>query len=193
MSTSEKEKMLSGLTYNAMDPLLLQERRECRMKLIEFNKLICPFSENDSTIYKQSLIRLLPNAHSSAFIEPSFKCDYGDNIYIAEDFYANFDCVFLDVCKITIGKHVKFGPGVHIYTATHPLNAEERRSVESGLPVIIEDDCWLGGRVTVMPGVTIGARSVIAAGAVVTKDVPCDSLVIGVPGVVKRKIDQTSF
>lgn len=122
----------------------------------------------------------------NCIIEPPFRCDFGFNVELGDSFYANFDCVFLDCNKIEIGNHVFFGPGVHLYTATHPLDARTRRELESAHPIRIGDDVWIGGRAIVLPGVEIGDGSVIGAGSVVTRSIPPYSLAVGNPCRVIR-------
>lgn len=123
-------------------------------------------------------------------MEPAFRCDYGYNIHVGDHFYANFDCVILDVCEVRIGDHCFMAPGVHIYTATHPIRPFERNSeVEFGKPVKIGHNVWLGGRAIVNPGVTIGDNVVVASGAVVTKDVPNNVVVGGNPAKIMKTID----
>lgn len=123
-------------------------------------------------------------------LNPPFRCDYGYNIFVGENFYANFDCVILDVCEVKIGRDCMLAPGVHIYTATHPLDPFERSSgVEYGKPVTIGDHVWIGGRAIINPGVTIGNHSVVASGAVVTKDVPEGVVVGGNPARVIKHIE----
>ncbi len=125
----------------------------------------------------------------SIYLEPNLRCDYGYNIHVGENFYANFDCVFLDVCEIRIGDNCFIAPGVHIYTATHPLDPNERSSgVEYGKPVKIGNNVWIGGRAVINPGVTIGDNVVIASGAVVTKDVPDNVVVGGNPAKIIKPI-----
>ncbi|WP_408099259.1 sugar O-acetyltransferase [Peredibacter sp. HCB2-198] len=169
---TEKEKMLSGGLYWAGDPELVQERERCKELL------------------KQHNIRaLIPNAHESLYIQSPFYCDYGYNISCGENVFINANCVFLDVAKISIGSYVLFGPAVQIYTASHPLDYMIRRTLEFGRPISIGDDSWIGGGAIIMPGVSIGRRCVIGAGAVVTKDVPDDSLAVGNPAKVIRKLN----
>lgn len=127
---------------------------------------------------------------SSAYIEPNFFCDYGKNIFLGEKFYANHNCVILDAGEVHIGDRVLFGPNVQIYTVTHPINAEERATgKEFCADIHIGDDCWIGGGAIILPGVRIGSRSVIGAGAVVTHDIPEDSVAVGNPAKVVRKIN----
>ena len=122
-------------------------------------------------------------------IEPPFFCDYGTNIELGDKVFFNFNCVILDVAKVTIGSNVMFGPAVQIYTATHPMDAEERRSgLEFAKPVRIGNDVWLGGGVIVCPGVTIGDAAVIGAGSVVVRDIPAGVFAAGNPCRVIREI-----
>lgn len=175
---SEKEKMLRGELYNSMDDQLSRERQRARALTHQLN---CTHY-GDPTAYKRIIAELLPNAAEDIWIEPPFYCDYGYNIYAGEQVFFNFNCVLLDVMPIRIGSRVLFGPAVQIYTATHPLDAMERRKgLEFAKPVTIGDDCWIGGGAIISPGVRIGDRCVIGAGAVVTKDIPSDSIVVGNP------------
>jgi maltose O-acetyltransferase len=175
---SEKEKMLAGELYLALDPELANERKHCRTKIHGYNNTLPEQFAERAAILRE----LLGAVHKSAYIEPPFRCDYGYNIHVGKGFYANFDCVLLDVNPITIGDRVLLGPGVHIYTATHPVDPETRRSFkELGRPITIEDDVWIGGRAILCPGVTIGEGAVIGAGSVVTKDVPPRTLAAGNP------------
>jgi maltose O-acetyltransferase len=181
---TEKEKMLSGEIYFSNDKELTIERQNAKKLLHRLNVTEYLMNGNSRAILKQ----LLPNAHKRLYIEPPFHCDYGYNIVSGENVYFNVNCVVLDTMKITIGDHVFFGPGVHIYTATHPLNAAERRTIESSKPVSIGNDCWVGGNVIICPGVTIGNSCVIGAGSVVTKNIPDNCLAVGNPAKVIRKI-----
>jgi len=139
--------------------------------------------------YKQILSNLLPNAATDIFIEPPFFCDYGYNIYIGKKVFFNFNCVLIDVMPIRIGSNVLFGPKVQIYTASHPIDALERRKgPEFGKPISIGNDCWIGGGVIISPGITIGDRCIVGAGAVVTKDIPSDTIVVGNPAKPVVKI-----
>src|SRR5687767_14907179 len=120
-------------------------------------------------------------------MQPPFYCDYGSNIHLGERVFFNFNCVVLDVCRVTIGDYTLFGPAVQILTATHPMDAALRRTEESGKPIAIGSDVWVGAGALVLPGVTIGSRSVIGAGSVVTRDVPDDVLAAGNPCRVLRR------
>lgn len=175
---TEKEKMLTGELYSAGDKHLVSEREFAKTLLKEINVNEYVLTKRARIILKQ----LIPNAPDSLYIEPPFHCDYGYNIFCGENVFFNVNCVVLDVCKVQIGSNVFFGPGVQIYTATHPREHMERRSLESGKSVTIGDDCWIGGNAIILPGVTIGHRCIIGAGAVVTKNLPNDSVIMGNPG-----------
>ncbi|MCJ7604824.1 MAG: sugar O-acetyltransferase [Dehalococcoidales bacterium] len=172
---SEKEKMLAGELYWGADPELREERLKTRMLLHRLNVT----EYKDPEKYKEIIAELFPNCPGTLQIEPPFYCDYGYNIHAGEYAYFNFNCVVLDVCPVHIGDNVQFGPGVHIYAATHPKDYLERRGPELGKPVSIGDDCWIGGGAIILPGVTIGKRSIIGAGLVVSKDVPDDTVFTG--------------
>lgn len=184
---TEKEKMLNGELYLASDPELVKDRLNAR----RLTRLINQTLETDDNLRIKLLIELFGSTRNNLYVEPTFRCDYGYNIHVGENFFANFDCVFLDVCEIRIGDNCFIAPGVHIYTATHPLNAQERISgAEYGIPVTIGHNVWIGGRAVINPGVNIGNNVVIASGAIVTKDVPDNVVVGGSPAkVIKQIID----
>ncbi|MFK8110647.1 MAG: sugar O-acetyltransferase [Rubripirellula sp.] len=184
MST-EQEKMLAGELYDASDPTLTAGRLIARERCRAINTS----SPREETLRRGLLQELFASGGESVWLEPPFRCDYGTNIYLGEKVYFNFDCVILDVCEVRIGSYVFIAPGVHIYTATHPLEAELRRTQEFGKPVTIGNDVWIGGKAIICPGVTIGDRSVIGAGSVVTKDVPTGVVVAGNPARVIRQVD----
>ena len=183
---SEKEKMLHGELYNPADPELIKKKLNARRLTRLYNETV----ETDEDKRAELLKELFGSTGKTLFIEPTLRCDYGSNIHVGENFYANFDCVFLDACEIRIGDNCFIAPGVHIYTATHPLNAEERISgVEYGKPVNIGDNVWIGGMSVINPGVTIGNKAVIASGSVVTKNVPANVVVGGNPAKIIKLID----
>lgn len=183
---SEKSKMLAGELYNASDPQLLDERRRARELLAAFNGSL----PDAGPARKKILTDLLGSLGKGVYIEPPFYCDYGWNIHLSEKVYFNFNCIILDVCEVRIGPRTLVGPAVQIYAATHPLDASLRAmELECGRPITIGADVWVGGGATICPGVTIGDRSVIAAGAIVTKDVPPDCLVAGNPARLRRHLE----
>ena len=182
----EKEKMIAGQYYFAGDPVLVKDRRRSKNLLHRLNVTEYRVTKKAREIIKE----LIPNAGANLYIEPPFFCDYGYNISCGENVYFNVNCVILDCTKVTIGSNVFFAPGVQLYTATHPLDAELRKTLESALPIIIGDDCWIGGNSVICPGITIGKGCVIGAGSVVTKDIPDNSLAVGNPAKVIRKLNQ---
>ncbi len=181
---NEKQKMLAGEPYDPADRELVADRLHARKLLRVLNNA----EPGDAESLRDACRELFSKGGETVWLEPPFRCDYGINIYLGEKVYFNFDCVILDVCEVRIGSHVFVAPGVHIYTATHPLNAELRRTQEFGKPVTIGDDVWIGGKSIICPGVTIGDRSVIGAGSVVIKDVPSDVVVAGNPAKTIRKL-----
>jgi maltose O-acetyltransferase len=184
MST-EKEKMLAGELYNSADPQLVLERRRARDLLRAYNATRDEEGEERTRLLRD----LLAAVGAGAWIEPPFQCDFGSNITLGEKVYFNFNCVILDCSKVTIGDYCFFAPGVQVYAATHPLDPVVRRTLESARPVTIGDDVWVGGGAIILPGITIGSRSVIGAGSVVTRDVPEGVVVAGNPARVIRRID----
>lgn len=179
----EKEKMLAGQLYLASDPELTRERNNARRLM----RLINDSSGGDPFVREEYIRELLGSVGDNVYIEPPFRCDYGYNIRLGDNVYFNFDCVILDVCEVSIGDNVLMGPGVHIYTATHPLESELRLSgLEAGSPVQIGNNVWIGGGAIITPGVKIGDNVVIGAGSVVTRDVPDNVLVAGNPARVIR-------
>lgn len=182
---TEKEKMIGGHFYDSQDPELVAGRARSRALSAELAAL--PEAEEPQ---RKALFRaLLGGTGERFFIENRFQCDYGYNIFLGEDFYANFDCLFLDDAPIRFGKNVMLAPGVHIYTASHQLVAAERNSgLEFAKPVTIGDNVWIGGRAIINPGVTIGDNAVIGSGSVVTKDIPPNVFAAGNPCRVIREI-----
>ena len=177
--------MLAGELYNAADSELTADRIKARLLIKKLNAT----SEDEGEELTETLRQLIPNAGSDLFIQPPFYCDYGYNIKIGDKVFFNFNCVVLDVAQVTIGSRTLFGPNVQIYTATHPMNHKERASgLEYAKPIVIGEDVWVGGSVVICPGVTIGDRTVIGAGSVVTKNIPPDVFAAGNPCRVIRAI-----
>lgn len=182
---SEKQKMLDGELYNALDKQLSNERTHARLLLKRLND-----SREDEPDLRVELLRqLIPNAASGLWIQSPFFCDYGYNLMIGEKVFFNFNCVVLDVATVRIGSRTLFAPNVQIYTATHPIDYHERASgLEYAKPITIGEDVWIGGSVVICPGVTIGDRTIIGAGSVVTKDIPSDIIAAGNPCKIIRKL-----
>jgi maltose O-acetyltransferase len=184
---TEKEKMLAGALYNALDPQLSEERLQARLLLKQLNETPEDQPEERSRILKE----LLPHAGAGLWLQPPFYCDYGSNIYLGANVFFNFNCVVLDVAAVTIGSRTLFGPNVQVYTATHPMNHVERAAgLEFAKPITIGQDVWIGGSAVICPGVSIGDRSVIGAGSVVTKDIPADVFAAGNPCKVIRLLGE---
>ena len=183
MST-EKEKMLAGEFYSPVSKELAEERLHAKKLLHRLNVTEYLMTSNAAGILRE----LLPNAPKDLYIEPPFHCDYGYNIHCGNRVYFNVNCVVLDVMKITIGSNVLIGPGVHIYSATHPTDIKTRSRYALGKGVSIGNDCWIGGGAIICPGVTIGNGCVIGAGSVVTRDVPANSMALGNPARVVKKL-----
>ena len=184
--TSEREKMRRGELYDPEDPELVADRTHARETMGEYNRTAPTDRERRTALLEE----LFGTFGDGGYIEPPFRCDYGYNIHVGSEFYANFDCVMLDACPISIGRNCMLGPGVHIYTATHPRDPEERAGgLEYGKPVTVGDDVWIGGRAVLNPGVTIGDNTIVGSGAVVTSDVPDDVVVGGNPATVVRERD----
>jgi len=184
MST-EKEKMIAGEMYDPLDKELVEERLRTRLLIKAFNDS----SEDDQQERMRILKELVPNAKPGFWLQPPFYCDYGYNINVGERVFFNFNCIVLDVAPVSIGDRTMFGPNVQVYTATHPMNHLERSSGrEFAKAINIGNDVWIGGSVVICPGVTIGDRTVIGAGSVVTKDISADVLAAGNPCRVIRSL-----
>lgn len=185
---TEKEKCRQGILYDAnYDTELLTERERAKEILFDYNRLRPSQKEERLGLLKQ----LLGKSGKDVIIEPPFACDYGYNIEVGENFYANVNLVILDGAKVTIGDHVFLAPHVGIYTAGHPLDAARRnQGLEYAYSVVIGNNVWVGAGVHILPGVTIGDNTVIGAGSVVTKDIPSGVLAVGNPCRVIRTITE---
>lgn len=179
--------MIDGELYNPLDKQLAGDRLNTRLLIKALNDTGEDKQEERSRILKE----LIPNAGAALWLQPPFYCDYGYNMHIGDQVFFNFNCIVLDVAPVIIGSRTMFGPNVQVYTATHPLNHIERASgVEYAKPIVIGDDVWVGGSVVICPGITIGSRSVIGAGSVVTKHVPADVFAAGNPCKIIRLLVQ---
>ena len=183
---TQREKMLAGELYDAEDPELSALRLRARELMHRLNTS----SPADVELRRQTLTALVGGHGERFWVEPPFYCDYGVHLSVGDRVFVNFNCTFLDCARITVGSDVLFAPGVQIYAATHPLDWQTRRRwLESARPVTVGSDVWVGGGATLLPGVTVGDRSVIGAGSVVTRDVPSDCVVAGNPARVIRRLD----
>jgi maltose O-acetyltransferase len=178
--------MLAGDLYLADDPVLAHESLRAAGLIREFNDS----SPSDPATRRRILLDLLGSLGEGSEIRPPFYCDYGYQTHIGARTFVNFGLIALDVARITIGDDVQIGPRVQFLTATHPVEAEPRRAKwESAEPIVIGDNVWLGGGVIVCPGVTVGADTVVGAGAVVTQDLPQGVLAVGNPARIVRALD----
>lgn len=185
---NEKEKMLNGLWHSpSEDKTLFEERTRCK-KLCHEHNLLSPEKVNE----RQKILKeILGSTKENFLIEQPFICDYGYNIEIGKNFYANHNLLILDCAKVTFGNNVFIGPNCSFYTPIHPLDAKTRnRGIEIAKPIKVGNNVWFGGNVTVLPNVTIGDNCVIGAGSVVTKDIPANSLAVGNPAKVIKEIEQ---
>jgi acetyltransferase-like isoleucine patch superfamily enzyme len=182
---TEKEKSHAGKLYKAFGKELFEERQHAKELVFLFNAL------HPSKIPERNEIirKLFCTTGEKFFIEPPFRCDYGYNISIGNNFYSNYNLIILDCAKTTIGDNVLIGPNVGIYTAGHPVNHELRnQEYEFALPITIGNNVWIGGNVVINPGVIIGDNSVIGSGSVVTKDIPMNVVAAGNPCKILREI-----
>ena len=184
---NHKERMLAGLPYQAWKDGLAEARLENKKKIYAFNHMPPQGPEPIAAALKG----ILGKAGEDVYIEAPFHCDYGFNIEVGEHFYANYNLVILDICKVTIGEYAMIGPNVAIYAAGHPIHPQARNSgYEYGAPITIGNNVWIGGSVCVLPGVTIGDNVVIGAGSVVAKDIPDNVIAVGNPCRVIREITE---
>ncbi len=185
---SEKEKARSGELYDAnYDPELIAERAACKEECYRLNRL----APSETTEREEIVRRLLGETKGSFLIEQPFYCDYGYNIAIGENFYANVNCVMLDGARISFGDNVFIAPNCGFYTAGHPLDVARRnQGLEYARPITVGNNVWIGAQVCVLPGVTIGDNTVIGAGSVVTKDIPANVVAAGNPCRVIREITE---
>jgi len=182
---TEKEKMMAGELYNPSDPELIKMRSAARKLTDRLNTTSMDDLAERSKIIKS----LFGSTGDDVHIESSFRCDYGCNIHVGENFYANFDCVILDVAEVYIGENCFIAPQVGIYTATHPVNAQERISgLEYAKAIRIGDNAWIGGHAVINPGVVLGDNVVVASGAVVTKSFGNDVVIGGNPARILKSV-----
>lgn len=184
---NQKERMLAGLPYKAWMDGLPEESMKNAEKTYKYNHL----PPNDTSGAEKLIREILGKAGENITVRPPFHCDYGKNIEVGDNFYANFNTVILDVGKVKIGNNVMFAPNVSVYTAGHPIHPDSRNSgYEYGIAVTIGDNVWIGGNVVINPGVIIGNNCVIGSGSVVTKNIPDNSIAVGNPAKVIREITE---
>ena len=182
----EKERMLAGEAYDPSAPELAADRRRARDRCRRYNATAPTETERRRRLLRE----LFGELRGDATVVPPFRCDYGYNVGVGDGFFANYGCVLLDVAPVSFGENCLLGPGVHVYTATHPIDPDERAAGrEFGDPVAVGDDVWIGGRAVIAPGVSVGDGAVVAAGAVVVDDVPARTVVGGNPAEVIRRVD----
>ena len=181
---TEKEKMLNEEFYLSGDEELTNERTQTRLIVDEYN-----LTKADEFAKRKELLDKLFRADTNVYIEPPFRVDYGHHIHIGREVYMNYNCIVLDVAEVWIGDRTMFGPNVGVYTATHPTDPDLRLDLkEYGKRIRIGDNCWIGGNAVICPGVTIGDNSIVAAGAVVTHDVPPNCVAAGNPARVIKHL-----
>ncbi len=183
---SELEKLDAGLDYHFLDTGVAARKENALRLCQELEQVDVSDFEAQEAVAK----RLLGSTGEHVYLQPGFRCDNGKNIHVGEAFLTNYNVTILDIMPVRIGDHCMIGPGTTISTVGHPLSPAGRRAkLARGEPVIIGDDVWVGANAAVMPGVVIGSNVVVAAGAVVTRDVPDNVIVAGVPARVVREID----
>lgn len=184
---TEKEKMIAGELYFSADSELAEDRNAARKQQLLINR------EDDPKLRKQLIKETFGQVKEQFHIEPTIRFDYGYNISVGENFYANYDCVFLDICPITIGDDCMLAPNVKLYTASHPLHPVKRKSgLEDGSPITLGNDVWIGGGSVIVPGVTLGDNVVVGAGSVVTKSFGDNVVIAGNPAKIIKTIDLDS-
>jgi maltose O-acetyltransferase len=181
---SERRKMLAGELYDPSDSELTLARERAR----DLCRLLNGTRVSDVTERRRLVQAMFGTGGDTVLVQPPFHCDYGTNIHVGHRVFFNFNCVVLDVCDVRIGEHTLFGPGVQILTPLHPVDAALRREREFGKPVEIGSDVWVGGGALILAGVHIGARAIIGAGSVVTRDIPADVFAAGNPCRVIRQL-----
>lgn len=182
---SEIEKMNAGEEYFFLDEEIAKRKARAAKLCQEFNQISSENTEEQTKKIKE----ILGSSGNNVSFQTGFNCDYGKNIHVGEDFLSNYNLTILDVAPVTIGENVMIGPNVDIYTVNHPIDKVGRRNYKAtAQPVKIGDDVWIGGKTTILPGVTIGNNVIVAAGSVVTKNIEANSIVAGVPAKIIKKL-----
>ena len=185
---TEKQKRDAGMLYNPnTDKELGLEIFDCKEKCDQYNKL--PIT--DVAAHEKLLKEIVGFCGQNATVLPNFWCDYGYNVSLGDNFFANHNCTMLDCAPISFGNNVLVGPNCGFYTAGHPTSVSERNSgLEYAKPITVGNNVWIGGSVTVLPGVTIGDNVIIGAGSVVTRDVPSSVVAMGNPCKIYRNLTE---
>lgn len=186
----EIEKLDAGLEYCFFDEEVAKRKENALIKCREFNNI----DPTDFEAQEKAIKDLFGSTKEHVYVQPNFNCDNGKNIHVGKDFLTNYNVTILDIAPVYIGDYCMIGPNTMITTVNHPLSPKGRRNhLGKGTPVKIGNDVWIGGNCTILPGVTIGNNVVIAAGAVVTKDVPDNCVVGGVPAKIIKTIENDIF
>lgn len=187
---TELEKLEAGLDFNGADPEIDAKRKQPALRKCAIYNATDPV---DKEAMRKALCDLLGTVGENCWIGQSFRCDYGKNIHMGNNSFANYNVTILDVSPVHIGNNVMIAPHVLITTVGHPLSPKGRlQGLCTHKPIVIEDNVWIGGHATILPGVRIGKNAVVAAGALVNKDVPANALVAGVPARVLRFLEDDS-
>lgn len=181
---NQKERMLNSLPYLSFEDGLFEERQRAKELCYRINNCM----PSDVETRNKYLSVLIPNAKGDFYIEPPFRCDYGSNIILGKNFYANYNLTVLDCARVIIGDNVLIAPNVCITTAGHPIHYLSRKKYEYADEIRIGDNVWIGANVVINPGVKIGDNSVIGSGSVVTKDIPDNVVAVGNPCRMLREI-----
>lgn len=185
---TEWNKMRSAQLYDWTDSVIDRSQKQAKITCARFNQTTI-----DDTDYRPALEAMIPGIPATSAIQPPFHCDHGNGIHLGENVFINYNGMFLDAGDITIGSHTLIGPNCSLYTPQHPMDYLRRRQTKAtAYPITIGEDCWLGGNVTVCPGVVIGDRTIIGAGSVVTHDIPSDCVAAGNPCEVIRSVNESS-
>lgn len=186
-NNTDYQNMVNGRLYDASNPELRKLAKKHRLLMEDYNRT----SRYEEEKLQEILSQLFNKVGENVKIVSPVYIDYGANTTIGDNFYANYDCVLLDVAPIKIGNNVMFGPRVSLLTPEHPIDSHVRNNgLEFARPIVIEDGVWIGGNATILSGVTIGENSIVAAAAVVTKDVPANTIVAGSPAKIIREITE---
>lgn len=184
---NEIERMIAGEVYFASDSKISEKYKYAK----DMNRLYNLTTDSEESKRLEIITNLFGKIGENFHIEPPFRCDYGFNIEIGKNFYANYECIILDVCKVNIGDNVFLGPRVSIYTAAHPISSKIRNTgLEFGKSITIGNNVWIGGDSIINPGVNIGSNVVIGSGSVVTKNIPSNVIAVGNPCKVIKEITE---